>query len=203
MNRMEKTFTDIYKTNGWKGSDSISGRGSSLEQTEEVRKIIPYVIEILGAKSMLDIPCGDMYWMARVKFPQDFHYIGADVVNDLVLKGDKMRGKVFVAEFAQLDITKDGLPSVDIVFVRDLFGHLSNQEVKMALKNIKKSGAKYLLATTFPNTTETTDIKTGDWRPINLDYMWGLPKPIAIFNEGCTEGAGNFKDKSLGLWRLS
>ena len=86
---------------------------------------------------------------------------------------------------------------------RDLFGHLSNKDVKFALRNIKRSGAKYLLATTFPGHQTNGDIHTGDWRPINLASFFGLPNPIEYINEGCTAGKGQFSDKSLGLWRIN
>jgi hypothetical protein len=30
-----------------------------------------------------------------------------------------------------------------------------------------------------------------------------FPEPLLIVNEGCTEEAGQYTDKSLGLWLLS
>jgi len=73
-------------------------------------------------------------------------YIGADIVNELVNKNYYK----YDEEFMTLDITKDKLPRVDVVFVRDCLVHFSNKDIYKALKNIYKSGAKYLLTTTFP-----------------------------------------------------
>jgi hypothetical protein len=43
----------------------------------------------------------------------------------------------------------------------------------------------------------------GKWRPLNMQLPpFNFPNPICIINEKCTEGEGEFKDKSLGLWRL-
>lgn len=42
---------------------------------------------------------------------------------------------------------------------------------------------------------------TGDWRPLDFTkapFHW--PAPDELIVEGCTEGAGAFADKSLGLW---
>jgi hypothetical protein len=30
-----------------------------------------------------------------------------------------------------------------------------------------------------------------------------LPRPLALLNEGCTEGGGAYADKSLGVWSLA
>jgi hypothetical protein len=61
------------------------------------------------------------------------------------------------------------------------------------------SRSTYLLATTFPKHETNGDIKTGQWRPINLASMFGLPAPIELISENYN---GEFSDKSLGLWRL-
>lgn len=198
---MEEIFTEIYKTNGWKDNESVSGRGSTLENTIIARTALKSILGRYDIKSMLDIPCGDSHWMSTVDLG-DVKYLGADIVPELVeLCRDKNRGKPY-REFVRLDVTKDDLPRVDLVFCRDMFGHFSNAEVKKALHNIRLSGSKYLMATTFPNFEENMDIKTGAWRPINLDHYFGLPRPIEMINEQCMDGNGQFADKSLGLWRL-
>jgi hypothetical protein len=39
-----------------------------------------------------------------------------------------------------VDITKDRLQQVDMILVRDLFGHFSDVDLKLAIDNIKRSG---------------------------------------------------------------
>lgn len=194
---MRQTFTGIYENNLWKGDESVSGKGSSLEQTEAVRRALPGLLRRFGIRSLLDIPCGDLNWISTVDFG-DTQYIGADIVPELVAEA----GLAHMADLRVLDITRDALPVVDLVLCRDLLGHFSNRDVKLALHNIRLSGAKFLLSTTFPGRENTHDIETGQWRPINLASLFGLPNPILLINENCTAGDGQFSDKSLGLWRL-
>jgi hypothetical protein len=80
----------------------------------------------------------------------------------------------------------------------------SNDDVQRALANFKRSGARYLLATTFPTVQENSDTQNGVWRPLNLEKgPFHLPRPIALINEKCTEAQGRYQDKSLGLWVLN
>ncbi|WP_106134847.1 hypothetical protein [Mongoliibacter ruber] len=66
------------------------------------------------------------------------------------------------------------------------------------MDNFKKSGAKYLLTTSFINHPTNTDIQTGYWRPINLTQPpFSFPTHLKTINEKCTEGGG--KHKSLVL----
>lgn len=206
---MDDTFNRIYKNNEWKSDESVSGRGSTLKETEEIRRQLPILFTKLGIRTLLDIPCGDFHWFSSMvndlgfsKYNEgmDF-YIGADIVPELITK-NRLEHLITFLDFRVLDVTKDELPKVDLILCRDMLGHFSNWEVKLALDNFKRSGAKWLLATTFPGRQTTGNIRTGEWRPIDLDHWWGLPKPTLMINENCTEGDGKFADKSLGLWRI-
>jgi hypothetical protein len=51
---------------------------------------------------------------------------------------------------------------------------------------------------------KNTDIATGNWRTLNLTVApFEFPKPVLVVNEKCTEDGGRFRDKSLGLWKVS
>ena len=104
----------------------------------------------------------------------------------------------------QKDIISETLPKGDIFLCRDCFIHLSNKDILKAIKNIKQSSSRYLLTTTFINLGRNQNLVTGrGWRPVNLEKPpFNFPSPIELFNEHCTEGYGNFSDKSLGLWEL-
>lgn len=192
-------FDRIYQDNGWQNDESVSGAGSTHQATRAIRERLPYVFERRGITSVLDIPCGDYNWWPMMKLLQPLEYIGGDVVFDLI--GDNIE-KFPQVDFRVLDVVRDNLPRVDLIFVRDLLGHLSNREVKQALANIRWSGARFLMATTFPDYENSGDIETGQWRPINLDQFWGLPPALEYINEVCMAGDGQFTDKSLGLWRV-
>ena len=62
----EQVFAEFYRDNKWGDAESVSGAGSNLAQTEEVRRVLPGLLAELGCRSMLDVPCGDFYWMRLV-----------------------------------------------------------------------------------------------------------------------------------------
>lgn len=196
----EKVFARRYKRmKGLGGEETRSGPGSDLAQTEVVRKILPELIKELDCKSLLDIPCGDFFWMKLV--PLSIDYIGADIEGSLIEENRKLHAAPN-RTFLRLDIVKDPLPKTDLVLCRDCLFYLSNEDVFRSLKNMKASGATYLLMTTFPEKTKNENIPTGSWRAINFELPpFGLPRPTRVFNEKCpVEG---FEDKSLGLWKMT
>jgi SAM-dependent methyltransferase len=195
---MKDLFTEIYERQVWKGGESVSGPGSSLEQTIELREQLPRLFREYGIKTVLDIPCGDLNWMQRTDL-SDVEYIGADVVEELVIKNNKK----FKMKFMCLDITKDPLPQVDLILCRDCLVHFSYLDVVSAIGNIIQSRSTYLLTTTFPKRMKNVDIDTGHWHPYNLTRKpFNLPQPILLLNEKCMQGNGMYADKSLGLWRI-
>lgn len=197
----ESTFASIYQSNGWSGEESISGPGSDTDQTRIISARIPELIAEMGFRTMLDAPCGDLHWIKRIELGVE-QYIGGDIVPELVVRNE--------AEFAgtnrrfrAMDITSDNLPKVDLIFCRDCLVHLPLREASAALRNFKRSGSRYLLTTTFPETRSNPEVLRGNWRALNLALPpFGLPQPLRLINEGCTEQGGLFKDKSLGLWSL-
>lgn len=195
---MEDTFTRIYRNKIW-SSESVSGVGSILSHTKVIRRELPGLLDEIGATSLLDIPCGDFNWLKEVSLNLGV-YIGADVVEELIIINNKNFGND-ARKFVKLDITKDELPLVDVIFCRDCLVHFSFDDIFLALKNIKASNSKYLLTTTFTARDKNKDIFSGEWRPLNLQHApFRFPKPIEIINENCPENG--YADKSLGLWRI-
>lgn len=199
---MQDIFTKIYDDNHWQNDESVSGHGSTLEATSAIRSALPVLLEHYGVTSMVDVACGDLNWVRHVKFPPKFRYVGIDIVPQLIDANTNNLDYFEDGWFELGDITRDPIPTTDLILARDVLVHFSNADVRLALNNIMTSKAKYLLVTTFPRHENSGDIKTGEWRPINLASMWGLPYPLEYINEGCTAGNGAFADKSLGLWDL-
>jgi SAM-dependent methyltransferase len=199
---IDEIFSRIYDSNYWGNADSRSGSGSDLQQTAAIRAALPPLLRELGVRRMLDVPCGDFHWMSQCALELD-QYIGADIVPELVAALGERFGDER-CEFRPLDLTRDPLPQVDLVFSRDCLVHLSFADVERALANLKRSGSTWLLTTTFPDRRENIDIPTGHWRPLNLELApFDFPPPERLINEGCTEYFNQFADKSLGLWRIA
>jgi hypothetical protein len=189
-------FTDIYQRNFWADAESVSGRGSTIARTEVIRTSLPVLLESVGAKTLLDAPCGDFNWMCQVDL-SGIEYIGADVVLELIARNRRLyeaKGRSFLV----LDITRDPLPAVDVILCRDCLIHLSSKHVRDTIANFKRSNSRFLLATTHVTVRENTDIRSGDRRPINLELPpFNFPPPLQSITEDAELG------KHLGLWSLA
>jgi hypothetical protein len=180
----------------------LSGPGSSLNQTKELRERLPLVLQALGVRSLLDAPCGDLNWMQHVRLPVQ-RYIGVDILRDVIAE-DEWRYTSTQKSFMRADLIRDPLPSVDAILCRDLLTHLSFAEIFAVLANFKRSGATYLLTTTFTEDRPNRESSGGEWRTINLIAPpFNFPAPKILINENCTEAGSSFADKSLGVWNLS
>ena len=199
---LAETFSYIHQNNVWGSAESESGVGSELEATKQLRVEIPKLLGRLGARSLLDIPCGDFGWMRHVDLDLE-RYVGADIV-EAIVERNQARYSNPQRQFLKLDLTSDDLPKVDVVLCRDCLVHFSFATVSRAFQNLGRSRSGYLLATTFPDLQTNLDIEDGDWWAQNLERPpFNLPKPLGLINEGCFEEDGAYADKSLGLWAIA
>ena len=186
-------FVKYYEINKWGNKESVSGSGSTLLATQYLIPDLELLLKKYNIKSMLDIPCGDFNWMSKVNL-SNIHYHGADIVDNLISENQE---KYPDHKFSILDITTDDLPKVDLIFCRDCLFHLPNEMIELAINNIKISGSKYLLTTSFPETNVNKNIKVGQWRPINLEISPFFLNKIDIICEK------NYKDKSMILVKVN
>lgn len=194
---LAQRFARIHDTNLWGADSSASGLGSELEATAVLRRELPKLLADLGATSLLDAPCGDGGWMRRTAL--GIPYAGVDIVPALIERL-KAGGGVYLCA----DITRDLLPATDAVLCRDCLVHLSFENIRRAIEGFRRTGARWLITTTFPRLNANRDCEDGDWRPLNLQkppFSW--PDPVRVLNEGCEEAGGGWRDKSLGVWSLA
>lgn len=196
-------FQTIFRNNEFLGTESRSGGGSSLFQTRIIRKEIPLLLHNLGVKTLLDAPCGDWNWMQHVGLG-DVQYLGGDIVEEII-QANKDRFSGPNVRFLTTDIVSGPIPKVDLILCRDCLVHLSNTDALRAIESFRRSGAQWLLTTTFTGRTENLDLLLGHiWRPLNLELEpFLLGRSEMVINEGCTEGNNQYTDKSLALWRLN
>lgn len=197
--KLESIFNNVFNHNGFHGTESISGPGSSLEQTAYIRAEIPKLIRQYNIKSIFDAPCGDWNWISKVSLPID-NYIGADIVKILVEKNNNLYAKENYI-FLHMNVVVDELPKVDLILCRDLLVHFSYNNIQKFFQNIKKSGSTYILMTHFLN-EKNIDIRGDmDWRPLDFQNQpFNFPSPLEIIIEAnAPEG---WKHKTLSLWKV-
>ncbi|HUX91567.1 MAG TPA: hypothetical protein VMV48_12860 [Gallionellaceae bacterium] len=165
----ETIFTSIWRNNYWGNTESVSGLGSTLAQTAELRQKIPTMFRDYGIKAVFDAPCGDMNWMQYLLDGAEFTYIGGDIVGGIIENNKRLFSNQNV-KFAQFDITADVFPDADVWLCRHVLFHFSNQDIYLALEKFAESNIQYILTTNCVTDDSHTnkDIATGDWRSLNL-----------------------------------
>jgi hypothetical protein len=205
MNR-EEIFTETYQKNLFQGREAKSGMGSDLENTKLLReRFVRFFNSFNGDPvSLLDAPCGDFMWVKEIINDLPIkNYIGIDIVGDMI-KSNMEKYASDKVTFFTLDLCKTMPKEGDFLLCRDCLVHLSFKSIRQILKNFVHSDITYLLTTTFTSPSRVNvDFEDGtNWFPINLTKPpFNFPEPLEVIIEGCTEGGGEFTDKSLGLWK--
>ncbi len=134
---LEQVFSDIYKKNLWGGEagEFCSGEGSSLKTNAVYCQYVTEFIARHQIKRVLDVGCGDFQVSSKIVDP-GFEYVGLDVVEPLIASNQQKFGKQHIS-FQCLDVTVDELPQADLILIREVLQHLSNQQINTILEKIK------------------------------------------------------------------
>ena len=199
----QTTFTAIFTSNAWGDAESVSGPGSTVARGADFGAALIALLEARQIRSIVDAPCGDFNWMPQVLAQRDISYTGVDIVEALIAR-NQSRHAAANRRFLCLDMTRAALPRADLILCRDGLVHLSFADARAAIRNFRRSGARYLLATHVRGSAMNRDVPTGGWRVLNLQAApFSLPPPLALIDERCTHLGGIYRDKRLGLWDLT
>ena len=190
-------FRDRYRHNEWDNAESVSGPGSTLVYTVNIRDAIPRLVDELGVRTILDAPCGDFNWFRAIEWKTPVRYLGGDIVEDLVKRNRTLYGSDHTA-FTVLDITRDVLPRADLWLCRDCLFHLSERDIFLTLARFIESDIAYLLTSNHSECELNRDIPTGAFRLLNLRLPpFSLGEPLRVIDDWI-EG---FPVRHLVLWK--
>lgn len=179
---LTKIFSDYFRSNAWGDDETMSGVGSRLDATVNLRTQLPLLLEQFEIKSILDAPCGDHNWFRLIE-RGDIKYIGVDIVEELV-EQNRQKYSDQNTDFIQLDITRDPLPAADLLICRDLLAHLSFKDIGRIFENILNTDIKYLFFTHHHECNGNNDIRSGGYRTLNLElFPFDFPKPIITIDD--------------------
>ncbi len=185
---LKEKFSRIYEKNAWGNPESKSGPSSTLARTVQIRQLLPELLNRHHITSVLDAPCGDLNWISMLLRDGAIqHYIGADIVEEVIAENARKFADLGNARFMDLDITKDKLPTADILLCRDCLFHFSYADIRKFLTNFSKSEIPLLLTTTHYNSSKFSnkDISTGGWRWFDLfSTPFSFPAPVDRIPDG-------------------
>jgi len=202
---MKRIFTRIYKARAWGTDETISGIGSKLNATVAIREQLPILFKKYGIRRLLDVGCGDFNWMKKIVSNLDY-YMGIDIVGEIISKNNELYNAKNI-EFKEENILELKLDphQFDAVMIANVFPHFSNNDILAVLNKISGSNIKYVFITNYTEHKANYDIKTGDWRLLNLTIdPFNLSQPLEIIkcNDQHDIRIRKIDDKTLSMWSV-
>jgi SAM-dependent methyltransferase len=157
-------FSKIYNENLWGDKNDRlkfnSGLGSrDYEVIDLYIKSLENYFITKNKINVLDFGCGDFYVGSRIRHIFQ-NYFAVDIVPNLI-EYNKVFYENLNVNFLLVNENYDMLPDADMIIVRQVFQHMSNDDIKLVLKSIRNK-FKYLLLT--------------EHVPIGSDIVWNIDK---------------------------
>jgi SAM-dependent methyltransferase len=185
-------FDDIAKNNKWGHKESISGDGSSLDNTVGLRACIANWFINFDIADFVDVPCGDGNWQGLIPgISRDLNvswhktlrwvkYRGFDISPTAVERARKKNEKNSNMTFEVLDLSARVPPKADAVMVRDAIQHVPLAMGKAMLLNVKASGSRYLIVSSYDNSHGNADVALGSYYTNNVyEPPFSMPRALA------------------------
>jgi SAM-dependent methyltransferase len=184
-------FGGIYAERKWYNG---SGSGSQPANTEEYRHFLQDYLKINDIKSAVDVGCGDWKFSWLVQWPEDFSYLGIDVVDRVIRinRHDWTDWGVADIRFECADVLEmTELPPADLVLVKDIFQHWPNGAIRHLGSLL--AGRRALITydtmrldispapAADPAPPVNADIPAGAWRPLALEeppFGWPVKEQL-------------------------
>lgn len=173
---MAEVFGAIYESGRWHNG---SGSGSQPANTEDYRAFLARYIKEHDITSAVDVGCGDWKFSWLVEWPEEFGYLGIDVVEKIIRinRHDWTDWGVADIQFMAADVmAMDELPPAGLVLVKDVLQHWPNGAIHHLGRLL--AGRRALITQESMGGFELNqDIAPGECRPVNLQaepFCWGV-----------------------------
>jgi SAM-dependent methyltransferase len=161
---LQARFDRIYATNQWGAG---SGNGSLPVHTHGYIALLERFLTERRIESVIDMGCGDWQFSRLVDW-RGAEYRGYDVVSAVIEANTKAFGRPGVS-FHGYDGDPRKLPSADLLIVKDVLQHLSDDRINATLAELPRY--RYALLTNCVNVSGETlnaDVADGGFRPLDL-----------------------------------
>lgn len=192
-------FDAVYRNNAWGGVESHSlGPNGVASARDDLAPLLVSLVGDYGIEAVLDVGCGDSVWT-----PDLPGYIGVDVSPAaLAAARERHPDRDFrLYEGGDFPAVEGGL-----VLCKHVLQHMSPADGVVLLDRIRATGAKWLLASTYPK--GANDVQhafnghNGYW-PNLSEAPFSLGRPRKTFKVAHV-GAQDVKHGGmLGLWKIA
>ena len=154
---LDEVFNEIYARGTWRpaGSDALyhSGPGSVAGVTAGYEAFVAgYIDADPSIHRLVDIGCGDFQVSQRIlaRLKKPISYVGCDIASLVVADNQARHGVDGRIAFRALNVATDPLPPGDIVTIREVFQHLSNDTILAALANLRGTFRRAIVTEAVP-----------------------------------------------------
>ncbi|MEZ5740438.1 MAG: class I SAM-dependent methyltransferase [Burkholderiaceae bacterium] len=177
-----EVFTKIYEDGVWGRSTDpqqryFSGTGSHDRAIVDtyVAAVGRFLGQLTGKPDVVDLGCGDFSVGSRLR-PLCARYTACDIVEP-VIEFNRRRFEQLQVDFRTLDFTREALPAGDVVFIRQVLQHLSNDEIMAALPRIAGQ-YRYLVLT--EHLPAGDDFVPNQDKPAGFDIRLGFNSGLVL-----------------------
>ncbi len=153
MRGQDNKFDAIYKQQIWSGKDGsvpLSGPGSLVQSSLPVIDFINQGVENQQIGSVLDLGCGDLTYISTIDHITNgtVRYTGVDV-SEYILEENEKHYPWFKG--ACMDITEPQVFDADLIVIKDILFHLTNEQITALFDNLANSRFTFCIVTTMNN----------------------------------------------------
>ena len=179
-------FTKIYELGYWVENASgifsykslfnkksgPSGVGGLRENSLPFLEFLQNFIDKHEIRCIIDLGCGDFLSMRHIKIPDDAHYLGIDIVDELIADNSRKYSRKNI-EFKAIDNLEDFEKySSDLLIVKDTMQLWTLNQIHHFIKHILPRHRYTIIVNNFLPVSgqkeQNADITEADSRPINL-----------------------------------
>ncbi|WP_146345380.1 class I SAM-dependent methyltransferase [Phaeobacter marinintestinus] len=184
----QEAFSKVYRDRIWSRTTPDESPFHSGEGSRNPEVTGPYVAAISGflqefgsGKSVADIGCGD-FEIGRQLVPFATRYMAFDIVPELI-EHHRANETADHLSFDVLDLVEDPLPPADIILVRQVLQHLSNDDVLSFVRKFPGSCQHLIVTEHLPADENFVPNLEHDSGPgIRLSVNSGVDLSAAPFN---------------------
>lgn len=182
---LQNKFENIYEKSvwgkNWKGEGgSGKGDGTSPDSKMWIKYITDFIKEH-NIKTLADLGCGDWKFSRFIPWEQlGVQYVGYDVVEKVVENNNKEYASSHV-QFEHGDITTADVKGYNLVIIKDVLQHLSDEDVVKVLDKVLAQN-KYVIIKNgykFGSLTTRKNPQANEWNERNINNKYSY-HPIAI-----------------------
>ena len=181
---LPQLFAEIYRKQLWGSGHTgqyFSGSGSHEPSIVDpyLEMFKKFILRLDNRPVIVDLGCGDFQVGSQLSGLAE-HYHGCDIVPDLIefLRNNNRQDNV---QFHCLDATEEDLPDGDVLIVRQVFQHLSNNDIVKILQQFQSS--RYILVTEhLPKTAFTANKNKPNGPDTRLRWQSGVDLLQPPFN---------------------